>query len=161
MKIELSVVAQVDDDDVQVQYLLNGHHLSLRIAGGMSMNADRILDVLAHHHSTRSFKATERATLEDAIRAHDAGHAALGSENPPVIAEFLFSWLAPKRVLQAQLGDLREIFELNVARFGKSRAGMLYWTQVLRAVGPGIWRRIKKLGFIGILVDYGRSKLGF
>jgi hypothetical protein len=38
---------------------------------------------------------------------------------------------------------------------------MLYWTQVLRAVGPGIWRRVKKLGFIGILIDYGRSKIGW
>lgn len=82
-------------------------------------------------------------------------------ESPPRLAEFLFSWLAPKKSLHEQLGDLQEIFDLNVTRFGKSRAGMLYWTQVLRAVGPGIWRRVKKLGFIGILIDYGRSKIGW
>jgi hypothetical protein len=81
--------------------------------------------------------------------------------SPPRLAEFAFSLLAPKKSLSPQLGDLQEVFELNVARFGKSRARILYWAQVLRAVGPGVWRRVKKLGFIGILIDYGRSKLGF
>jgi hypothetical protein len=79
---------------------------------------------------------------------------------PPRFAEFLFSLLAPKKSVDVQLGDLQEIFEGNVDRFGVRRARMLYWAQVLRAIGPGIWRRIKKLGFVGILIDYGRSKIG-
>jgi hypothetical protein len=92
---------------------------------------------------------------------HQITDTSVEPKAPPRLAEFLFSWIAPAKSLHEQLGDLQEIFDLNVARFGKSRAEMLYWTQVLRAVGPGIWRRIKKLGFIGILIDYGRSKIGW
>lgn len=80
--------------------------------------------------------------------------------SPPQLAEALFSMLAPKKTVQHLLGDMQEIFEKNCARFGKARAKRLYWTQVLRAIGPGLWRRVKKLGFIGILIDYGRSKIG-
>jgi hypothetical protein len=82
-------------------------------------------------------------------------------KSPPALAELLFSWLAPKKTLHEQLGDLQEIFETNCERFGKRRARRLYWTQVLRAVGPGIWRKVKNLGFIGILIDYSRSKIGW
>jgi hypothetical protein len=80
---------------------------------------------------------------------------------PPAVAELLFQLMAPKRSVLAQLGDMQELFELNVVRVGKRRARMLYWAQVLRAIGPGVWRRIKRLGLVAFLIDYGRSKLGF
>jgi hypothetical protein len=81
--------------------------------------------------------------------------------SPPRLAEALFQLFAPKKTVQHLLGDLQEVFEKNCARFGKARARRLYWAQVLRAIGPGIWRRVKKLGLIGILIDYGRSKIGW
>jgi hypothetical protein len=80
---------------------------------------------------------------------------------PPRLAEFLLQLFASKRSVDAQLGDLQEMFAKNCAKFGSVRANRLYWAQVLRAIGPGLWRRIKRLGLIAFLIDYGRSKLGF
>jgi hypothetical protein len=80
--------------------------------------------------------------------------------SPPRLAEFLFSLFASKKTVDAQLGDLQEVFDHNVERYGVARARMRYWSQVLRAVGPNVWRLIRKWGLIGILIDYGRSKLG-
>ena len=127
----------------------------------MSLNE---LELFLHHKAAQQerYKPT-RPSITRAVKAFWSISLPLREDrrSPPRFAELLFSWLAPKKTLHEQLGDLQEIFELNVARFGKSRAGMLYWTQVLRAVGPGVWRRVKKLGLIGILIDYGRSKIGW
>src|SRR5262252_8362285 len=52
--------------------------------------------------------------------------------SPPRLAEFLFSLLAPKKTVDAELGDMQEMFERRVKTLGKARARMLYWSQVLR-----------------------------
>lgn len=85
---------------------------------------------------------------------------ALSTRAPPRLAEFLFSLLASKKTVNAELGDMQELFERRVKTHGVPRARMLYWSQVLRAVGPGVWRFVRKWGLIGFLIDYGRSKLG-
>ena len=68
--------------------------------------------------------------------------------------------LAPKHSVDAQLGDLQQLFEGRVKRYGAARGSMFYWTQVLRAIVPGVWRALTKWGFIGFIVDLGRKKLG-
>jgi hypothetical protein len=80
--------------------------------------------------------------------------------NPPAFAETLFSLLAPKNLCDAQLGDLREMFETDKTSGGIGRARRLYWTRVARSLGPLLYRRVKQAGIIGILIDYGRTKLG-
>jgi hypothetical protein len=80
---------------------------------------------------------------------------------PPRFAEAIFAWFAPSKTLHAQLGDMQELYDSNVARFGRTRADRLYWTQVVRAVGPGLWRLVKRWGVVAFLIDYGRSKIGW
>jgi hypothetical protein len=79
---------------------------------------------------------------------------------PPAIAEALISMFAPKRFSDAQLGDMQEIFETNVKRHGSQRARRLYWYEVARSIGPIILHWLKRIGFIAVLVDYGRKKMG-
>jgi hypothetical protein len=86
-------------------------------------------------------------------------------ETPPWLAENLFSAFAPKKSADAQLGDLQEIFQENVKRFGLERARRMYWIRISREVGPLLFQKLKRLvkrfGIIALLIDYGRTKLGF
>lgn len=81
--------------------------------------------------------------------------------NPPALAETLFAFLVPNNSVEYQLGCLQELFESYAKRYGIARARRFYWIQVLKAVGPGVWRALTKWGFIGALVEFGRRKLGW
>jgi hypothetical protein len=84
---------------------------------------------------------------------------------PPQLAESLISLLAPKKSADAQLGDLQEIFQENVKRFGLERARRMYCIRISREVGPlllqKLMRWLERFGIIALLIDYGRTKLGF
>lgn len=80
---------------------------------------------------------------------------------PPRVAETLVQLLAPKKLVDPLLGDLQEKFEKYAQRHGIERARRYYWTQVVREIGPIVWRRIKRLGIVALVIDYARSKLGF
>lgn len=79
---------------------------------------------------------------------------------PPATAAFLLAFIAPKNSAQAQLGDLEEIFQKNVDRFGEREARRLYWFEVARSFGPLVWQWVKRMGFVTLVVDYVRSKFG-
>jgi hypothetical protein len=123
-----------------------------------------------------STSMSKRQILEMALSVmlHDRGHTVDFAHimprsvpppqtqiSPPQTAEWLFAAFAPKRTVKAQLGDLQEIFENESSRFGAKRAKRLYWTRVIRSIVPALWQKLKKLGWLGILIDYGRTKLGF
>jgi hypothetical protein len=164
-KLVISSVRRSDSEFVEVTYSLNGEAYTVVMSRA---NADysptavynAVRDQLEREH----FQANGPDAL---IRTHpDEDHLFFAGEfvepeSPPQFAETLVQSLAPKRTVQHLLGDLQEVFEKNCNRFGEARARRLYWAQVLRAIGPGIWRRIKRLGLIAFLIDYGRSKLGF
>ncbi|MDI4236171.1 permease prefix domain 2-containing transporter [Bradyrhizobium sp. Arg237L] len=80
--------------------------------------------------------------------------------SPPTSAAFLLAFIAPKNSAQALLGDLEEMFQENVARFGERQARKMYWFEVARSVGPLVWQWVKRMGFVTLLVDYVRSKFG-
>jgi hypothetical protein len=82
-------------------------------------------------------------------------------KSPPQTAEWLFAMFAPTKSADAQLGDLQEMFENDSKRVGTRRAERLYWTRVIRSIAPAAWQKLKKLGWLGIIIDYGRTKLGF
>jgi hypothetical protein len=79
---------------------------------------------------------------------------------PPPLAELVISFLAPKNSVQAQLGDLQEMFQKNADRFGERQARRKYWKQVAVSLAPLIWKWLKRIGFFTFVVDYFRSKLG-
>jgi hypothetical protein len=80
--------------------------------------------------------------------------------SPPAVAEALMQLLGPKRSINAQLGDLQEMFNTDILRFGDRRARRRYWLQVIRSITPFVVQKFKRLSFIGIIIDYGRTKLG-
>jgi hypothetical protein len=101
------------------------------------------------------------ATLEQANEIlSDMTEATDSSPPPPVIAEAMISLFTPKHFADAQLGDMQEIFVANAQRFGLRRAKRLYWYEVARSVGPIFFHWLKRVGFIAVLVDYGRKKMG-
>jgi hypothetical protein len=108
-----------------------------------------------------SKRLLEQVSRGHTLKSHLPAKAAGGQVRPPASAQFIFSLLSPENTVDAGLGDLQEIFERHITKFGPDRARAFYWSQVLRAIGPNIWRLIRKWGLVGILIDYGRSKLGF
>jgi hypothetical protein len=96
----------------------------------------------------------------DAVLRELAATALHPEDVPPVLGEALISLLTPKQFAQAQLGDMQEMFEGNVRRFGLKRAKRLYWYEVVRSIGPLLFSWMKRIGIIAFLVEYGRRKLG-
>lgn len=80
--------------------------------------------------------------------------------SPPFLAELLISNLAPKSTAQAQLGDLQEMFEMNVARIGEQQARRKYWMQAASSLLPLLLQWAKRISLFTVLIDYFRSKLG-
>jgi hypothetical protein len=79
---------------------------------------------------------------------------------PPMLAEFLVSFLAPKASAQSFLGDLQEMYQKNIERFGEPQARWKYWIEVARSFGPLLWQWLKRVGFFTVLIDYFRTKFG-
>jgi hypothetical protein len=79
---------------------------------------------------------------------------------PPMLAEFIVSFFAPKNLAQSFLGDLQEMYQKNAERFGEAHARREYWMQVASSLGPLLWQWLKRVGFFTILIDYFPSKLG-
>ena len=120
-----------------------------------------------HREAIRKFKELrvrdEAVALRDRLASMEVQAEAILNVyrgKPPQFAEFLLSLLAPKNSVESQLGDMQEVFEDQVKRFGLGRAGMFYWTQVLRAIWPNVFSKLKNWGFIGTIVELGRTKLG-
>jgi hypothetical protein len=80
--------------------------------------------------------------------------------SPPAPAAFLLAFVAPKHSAQALLGDLEEMFQKNVDKFGERAARRMYWLEVARSFGPLVWQWIKRMGFVTLVIDYVRSKFG-
>jgi hypothetical protein len=79
---------------------------------------------------------------------------------PPAFAELLLMMLGSKRTVDAMVGDFEQLFRMDLAEIGVTRARRRYWLRVLRSIGPAAWAKAKKIGVIGIIIDYSRSKLG-
>lgn len=99
--------------------------------------------------------------LTDAAASFEATTEADTHRSPPFLAEYLISFLAPEKSAQAQLGDLQELFEKNVARIGERQARRKYWVEVARSFGPLLLQWGKRIGFFTVLIDYFRAKFGF
>jgi hypothetical protein len=120
----------------------------------------RIVGVVETHFAQEQLKKTKAALtrVEGLLRSQTEAESPITS--PPAIAEALISMFSAKRFSESQLGDMQEIFDNNVKRFGPKRAKRLYWYEVVRSVGPILFHWLKRIGFVAILVDYGRKKMG-
>lgn len=172
-KLVISSIRRSDSEFVEVTYSLNGEaHTTVMSRANGDYSPTTVYNAVRDQLEREYFQANGPDALirtnpvEDYLSLAREFNLSFADdfvepESPPRFAETLVQLFAPKRTVQHLLGDLQEVFEKNCNRFGKARARRLYWAQVLRAIGPGIWRRIKRLGLIAFLIDYGRSKLGF
>jgi hypothetical protein len=119
-----------------------------------------IYGMVQHHLARREIeRVREIQRLAEASLEKLAAHHQTASA-PPVIAELVLSFLAPRNSAQAQLGDLQEMFHKNVDRLGEQQARRKYWLQVANSLAPLLWQWLKRVGFVTMLVDYVRSKFG-
>jgi hypothetical protein len=75
---------------------------------------------------------------------------------PPAFGEALLVLFCPKKRIDAMMGDLEEQFHEHVETKGERRAKLLYWSGVLRSIGPQLWVKVRKAGLIALLVEISR-----
>jgi hypothetical protein len=78
----------------------------------------------------------------------------------PAIGEALITLFCAKNRVDAVLGDLAERFADEVVVKGKKRAKLLFWVRVVRSLGPLLWTKVRKAGFLAILFEIGRRWIG-
>jgi hypothetical protein len=81
--------------------------------------------------------------------------------SPPKSAEFVAALLVKAESRECQLGDRAEQFEFDVLRFGRGRAELLYWWDIVMSVAPFLWAILRRIGLIAILADLFRRFRGF
>jgi len=88
--------------------------------------------------------------VPDAINKMDRRrqHRRKKIKSPPLRAQFVLYLVLAKRESEAIIGDLVEMYPLMVKKFGKRKADLLVWSQVIRAVVPII------LSFVRPVVRY-------
>lgn len=101
---------------------------------------------------------------DQTVKADDQMAKAKVSEGqtmaPPRFAAHCISFLAPKDTAQAVLGDMQEMFQKNVKRFGETDARRMYWMQVRASAGKWILDWLVRIGFFTAIANYFRSKFG-
>jgi hypothetical protein len=76
------------------------------------------------------------------------------------LGEMLLVLFCPRNRARHVTGDLEEIFHNDVKRKGQRRANLLYWSAILRSVGPLLWVKLRKAGFIALVLEIGRRWSG-
>lgn len=130
----------------------------LKVALGNLLIQKKIESVRIEHKKLRVMIEAAQERL-DKVSQESAAQPSKRS-SPPASAAILLAFVAPKHSAQALLGDLEEMFQRNVDKFGDRAARRIYWFEAARSVWPLVWRLIKRMGFITLVVDYVRSKFG-
>lgn len=81
-------------------------------------------------------------------------------QRPPATAEWLITFLVPKKRHDGLLGDLEERFHLNVTNRGYRRARALYWAEALRSLGPLAVSWFTRLGLVALLAAVAKRYFG-
>ena len=75
---------------------------------------------------------------------------ARGREKPPRTAKFILL-LVPRKYRENLAGDLEEEYRAVLAEFGRHKAAVWYWTQVICSILPLAWSQTKRLaGFVAV-----------
>jgi hypothetical protein len=91
----------------------------------------------------------------------EIGKAPEGCPQPPAVAEFLFSIFGPRDRIETMLGDLNELFEIDVAKRGYRRANLLFWSRTVRSLLPLAVAKLRKWGILAAVIELGRRKIGW
>ncbi|HEY5256279.1 MAG TPA: permease prefix domain 2-containing transporter, partial [Acidobacteriaceae bacterium] len=127
--------------------------------------------VSVHHVIPQMAQATFfQATVREASRNIQDGINVYGSfldavsttsASPPAMSEFLFSLLGPEGSIDSMLGDLEERFHADLESVSPSRARWRYRSRVWRSLGPLVLRKLKNWGFLAVILELGRRKIGW
>ena len=80
---------------------------------------------------------------------------------PSAAAELLFSIFGPRDRIETMLGDLNELFELDVAKRGHRRANLLFWSRTVRSLLPLAVAKLRNWGILAAVIELGRRKIGW
>jgi len=98
------------------------------------------------------------AEIERIIRA--VGLSTDQLPHPPALGEVLLLLFCPKNRTRYVMGCLEENFHEDIKSKGIRRAKLLYWTAVLRSIGPLLWVKVRRAGLIALLLELGRRWSG-
>ena len=76
---------------------------------------------------------------------------------PPSLATRFLQWYCNKDVVDEVQGDLYELYQRRVKKYGRLKANLLYWLNVLMFFQPSMIKKVKKYYFIndmGMLQNY-------
>lgn len=78
----------------------------------------------------------------------------------PSAGEALIVLFAPKNRVDAIVGDLSERFAEDLEAKGERRAKLLFWARVTRSIGPLLLAKIKRAGWLAVVLEIGRRWIG-
>jgi hypothetical protein len=81
--------------------------------------------------------------------------------NPPALSEFLFSLFGPKDRTDSLLGDLEELFHIDLQSVGEKRARWRYRSRAWRSLAPLIFNKLKNWRFFAFFFEICRRKIGW
>jgi hypothetical protein len=110
------------------------------------------------------FSAVRRASVLINLTIHATLTVTLSSgeqlPKPPALGEALLILFCPKNRARHVMGCLEENFHGDIKAKGKSRAKLLYWAAVLESIGPLLWVKLRRAGFIALVLEIGRRWSG-
>jgi hypothetical protein len=127
-------------------------------------NMDRVLGaksltLLGHGHQGTVIRVEDGTVF--LLRDDGSGATQVDTDcAPPRWAEFIGAFLVKPEWREHVLGCRTENFILNVARFGKSRASLLYWWDIAASLLTSVWALIKRYAGFAALIDAYRRVFG-
>ena len=122
------------------------------ILGGLGLQFGMLFDtdgqaILRH----LSINISDSISLQESVIS--SLNSTTSESSPPKNAEYLLYLLLPKSERDYIPGDLIEEYNTIIQpKFGKRRAMLWYWKQVISSIGPILWSRLKRLSvFVGIV----------
>jgi hypothetical protein len=128
---------------------------------------ERVTDPFERAQILASVRISKLREIEELLDDPELGmsaEATMGSADlpprPPALGEVLLVLFCPKKRARHLAGDLEEIFHQDIKSKGQWRAKLLYWAAVLRSIGPLLWVKLRRAGFIALVLEIGRRWSG-
>jgi hypothetical protein len=150
-------IRELTAEDVKITHYDTDHILPPNMERVLGSNRVRILGQGHHGTMIRIESGETFFLLEDGSGAEEVD---VSHYNPPRQAEFLGALLVKPEWREHILGCRAEDFMRNIARFGRSRAVVLYWWDVAASLRTPLWVLIKRTVCLGALLDGYRRVVG-
>jgi hypothetical protein len=116
--------------------------------------------VLLFAQRKKTFVANRKDIIARYLLEMERISGRLPEPEPPTLGEALLVLFCPKNRTRHMIGDLEELFHEDLKTKDRKRAKLLYWSAVLRSIGPLLWMKVRKAGFIALVLEIGRRWSG-